>query len=246
MALTDAQHRVARGFTEAGEADFAALDVELAPERRWYAHHPRYQTDSDIEFAFVQGRLVELPNDTNVRRLARFEGASRQQFKPYLTPNAVRFAQLFGELWRQELSLHYGIDDQRLRLAVTSMVRSQTYQDDLIRAGKLASADTTHTTGNTLDFDGAGYYIVENGTVAAHGHPARATQRTEILDGLKTEYGEHDIRPHYRDDYDPRVLQCARDVAFTLEQSGIINLVPEFTDTPNAVLHIATNPGVVF
>lgn len=233
------------GFASASPEELSSLDEKLVRERNWYRDKPRFMLDEDVEAAFLLGDLVEIHNTDDVRRISRFEGEGRNENKPYLTPRAAKMLEDFSGLWRVILWQEYHIQTGETRLAVTSMARSQARQDAIVRtAGKLASPDSTHCTVNAVDIDASGYYSVWNdGLVETHMHPERARNLVgETTDRLRARFGDNGSNPTHAAVYDYHITEAAIRAATQMHETGSINLVHEFVDTPNATLHLAVNP----
>ncbi|HVS58834.1 MAG TPA: hypothetical protein VHD60_03825, partial [Candidatus Saccharimonadales bacterium] len=123
-------------FAIPSQAERAALSAQLALELAWHADAPRFQTDDEIRTAAAAGRLIEFTSTDNLARIRGYDKHKDEPGRtPYLTHGAHAVAGLFGEIWRRTLQGEFGIDDPTLRLSITSMVRSQTYQDRLVQDG---------------------------------------------------------------------------------------------------------------
>lgn len=230
----------------ASAQDKAALEAKLERERLWYEDAPRFQDGTEIGQAIDRGALVHIDDDDgNIHRIGRFRSATPVEgYVSFLTPTARRLYVDFGNLYRTVLEQEFGIDDPRIRLAATSMARTQQYQDRLVAVpGKLASADSRHCNGVAFDVDVSAYYRVdEQGNRWSYSHPRRKVGQIAIGQQLEQQLGEL-AQPTFRaDDYSPAVTEAAVEVAEHLHATGAINLVKEFMGTPNACLHIAVNP----
>ncbi len=232
------------GLSVPGDADFAALERGLARERQWFADAPRFQSDEDVQAAIVAGELQELHNSLDVRRIARFE-VQAPGFTPFLRPRAWQAVHDFSQLWRDILdedSNRYEVSPRRL--AITSMVRSQAYQNRLIVQGKkLASPDSTHCVGMAFDVDvSAYYYVYSDGIAHSASDPRRASGQLAIAGQLQQRYGDTHHAITGQSLYVASVTDAAVAAARIMHNQGVINLVEEFTGTENACLHIAVSP----
>jgi hypothetical protein len=203
------------------------LPLQLARELEWNRDTPHYQTDDEIHAAVAAGTLTEFINSPDLARVKRYikDGWG---FTPFLSASAHQAADLFAMEWRETLEQRFGLIVPEVRLAITSMVRAQDYQEALVESGRLAWPESTHPTGNTFDVDNSGYYVVgDDGDLWSAIDPHRKTTVTKRFEG-----------------YDPRITQAAFHAAQVLHSLGIINLVPEFMGTPNAGLHISARPDL--
>lgn len=224
------------------ERERASLTGKLQRERGWYHDAPRFMNLGEIAAARAVGDLVELDNDERIQRIRRFESGV-EGFIPLLTERAYRAAQDLAELWQQHLPDMTESQRTVLRMAVTSMVRPQDYQDLIAEnSQKLAAPDSTHCTGNAFDVDVSAYYHVDQrGGVSSVSDHRRHEGQRRIGRQLDQEIGGLSATPlmdGYSSSVTMAILQAARD----MHEDGAINLVEEFSDTENACLHIAVNP----
>lgn len=223
-----------QSYGQATPEDREKLDGQLKRERDWYGDEPRYGTNEEIENAWLHGDLVKVGATDDLQPIGRFYRES-DLYLPYLTPGAHRMVTDFGAMWRVVL-WNDGLQEPPNRLSVTSMTRSQLYQNGLIARGALASPDSTHCTGNAVDIDVAGYYRIDpNGRPLPHGHPDRQVKHRQISEKIgraSAELGH----------YDARITEAAIHVADLMHHAGIINRILEFPNTPNACLHLAASP----
>ena len=222
--------------------EYAEMDRALYRERQWYQDAPRFETKKQIKTAIKKRNLVFLNETKDLKPIARFN-ASMDGYTPYLTPHALRAAKAFGGLWRIILEREYKIVDQDLRLAVTSMVRTQKYQDTLVASGRFASPDSTHCTGNAFDIDVSGYYsIASKDQAISHVDPRRRAASKKIGHLIAEQMGQSFDAKTQSKEYDPRITQAALLAAEVMYEEDSINMIHEFKSTPNACLHIAVNP----
>lgn len=226
------------------------LDSALERERAWYSESPRFKDERDLTAAIASGDLVQVHQSPHSRPVARFYKGGVPGFDPFLSERAWRLLHDFTDRWYdrlidlQEDQRPVIIDLASVRLAVTSMVRHQEYQNALVAGGRLASPDSTHCTGNAFDIDASGYYLVEsNGRAVSCVDERRRAASTRIGELLANSLGAMPETLSPRDSqYFPGVTQAAIDVAKSFHAEGAINLVEEFAGTENACLHIAVNP----
>ena len=242
MSNSKSKNQLLPSLATPSKLEYAEMDRALTKERVWYVDTPRMQTNEQIKRAIRTGKLVKMNESNDLKPIARFN-ASVEGFTPYLTPRALRAARAFGSLWRVVLEKQFKIEDRALRLAVTSMTRSQEYQDTLVAQGRFASPDSTHCTGNAFDIDVSGYYsYVSKDQVISHVDPRRRAASQHIGKIISKKINNDSYRVSYADAYDERITEAALWTAELLYDEEVINRIHEFKDTPNACLHIAVNP----
>ena len=242
MSNTEAKKPLLPSLATPSKQEYAEMDRALYKERQWYMDTTRFQKDEHIQREIRQGNLVKMNETNELKPIARFN-ASMEGFTPYLTPRALRAAWAFGSLWRVVLEKQFSIEDRSLRLAVTSMTRSQEYQDTLVESGRFASPDSTHCTGNAFDIDVSGYYsYVSKENIVSHVDPRRRKASQHIGNLIAQQIGGSPSTTSQADFYDERVTEAALWTAEVLYEEEVINRIHEFKDTPNACLHIAVNP----
>lgn len=218
------------------------LDQHLAREREWYKDSPRFQTLDDVQDAVSNGVLVTLEPDENIRLVGRFFSSEFVGHQPHATPRAAVMARELGVLWRKQLESEYGIVDPSLYLSLTSATRFQRYQDQIVAEGKLASPDSTHCTGNALDFDVSALYQLIDGKFVSISDARRHKGQRMIQEHIRRQAGGQGVQTEIGQGYDERYTHAAILAARLMHQSGEINLIEEFSGTENACLHMAVNP----
>ena len=242
MGKSTSNKQLLPSLASPSKTEYDAMDLALHREREWYKDSPRYLVKKDIKRAIRNNELAHLSESEDLKPIARFN-TSMDGFIPYLSPNALRVAKAFGCLWRVIMEEQYGIADPALKLAVTSMVRTQKYQDKLVAGGRFASPDSTHCTGNAFDIDVSGYYsLIDNDTAISHVDPRRKAAGQRIGSLIAQSLGETFNAESHSGLYDKRVTESALWTAEVLYEEYDINRVHEFKDSPNACLHIAVNP----
>lgn len=246
LALAEvSRERPAPSLAMASVEEKVGLDTKLEREREWYSNTSRLQNKSDIALAILRRELVRVEDTDDIYKVGRFRSQpSIEGYTPYLTPRATRMLTDFGNIWRTILWQDFQVQTSFERLAVTSMVRTQRYQDRLVAdPAKLASPDSTHCTGNAVDIDVSAYYRFDaEGNIWSHAHPGRKAGQIAIGQQLETSLGKLETPTLRADWYDPTITDAAVMAAERMHAAGSINLVKEFTDTPNACLHMAVNP----
>lgn len=224
------------------EEDIEMLDNKLALERAWFNDALRYRSIGDIALAIEKGMLVELNNTHLTQRIKRFE-SNIEGYIPYLTPQAVQAVLDLADLWVELLPDNQNNKKEHIKMSITSMVRTQEYQDKIAsNPKKLAVFDSTHCTGNAFDVDVSAYYrVAEDGSHYSISDPRRHDGQRAISQVIANRYNGGDLAvlgEGYSNIVTDSLIKAAREMS----QVGAINLVEEFTGTENACLHIAVNP----
>jgi hypothetical protein len=237
-------------FIHANPAQRRELVELTARERQWYANHPRFQTNGDIVAAAAQkwrGPLRWIHPDNNVEPIGRLRNPElREIFPPYLLKSSAVALKAIGRAWRREL-IASGINQPELRLAVTSLARSQEMQDKIVAdPGKLAVSDSTHIVAAAFDIDASGYYIKDRRGLVSITHPDRSKFKEAIISGRLRGMVSHPYSsPPTSEVFNPAVIDALVNVSGRLHELGLINRVLEYTDTPNQCVHIAPNPTTI-
>lgn len=231
------------GLAKASKTEQEKLEFSLERERNWYPDYRAYNTFRGIEKAINRGDLIELYDSTNIRRLPRFGSATG--FIPYVTRQTWQAAHDFSDLWREIMWDEHGYVNEEIRLAATSMVRYQKYQNKLVKdRNKLASPDSRHCLGAAIDFDASAYYgITKEGRVLSYADPRRHEGQTKLSRLIIKQYGNDtptEIASPIR--YQQRVMDCAIKAAQIMHNQEKINFIHEFAGTENACIHMAVNP----
>jgi hypothetical protein len=234
------------GLAETVPQELQELPAKTARERGWYAGFPIFETIEDIMAAAQKGELAIVNPNKNFSPIGRLRNPELfQRFPPYLLPSARHGLEQVGRLWRAQLQAG-NIYAPETVLAVTSLVRSNEAQQDLVRFGKLADPESTHRTGGAFDIDASGYYVQdpEAGLISVV-HPDRNRRGMRQVAGiLKGEVDRQYDMPEAPSAYDPRLADTLLTVTERLHDSGFINRIVEFGGTANQCIHIAVNPDV--
>ncbi len=225
--------------------ELQALRANTARERAWYASHPRYGTNEDILAAARGGTLVFVNPDRNSTPVGRFRNPEFfHRFPPYLLPSSELALRAVGRLWRHELE-EQDILLPKVRLAVTSMARSDEVQQELVRRGKLADPESTHRSAAAFDIDASGYYMYDaSRQLVPVVHPGRdKAGRQEVTRLLQAEVEWKYDTPTGAFIYDQRVPDALLRVTDRLHEMGAINRIVEYVGEPNQCVHIAPNPA---
>ena len=119
-----------------------------------------------------------------------------------------------GRKWRGKMTAENLSKD--ILLAVTSLVRSVEYQENLIKRGKLGMPDSPHTKGQSFDIDGCGYY--DNG---------------KAINPRQSE--------NYRDIYNPHVHHLLKETLEEMKKENCLNYILEYENTDNQCFHVTRN-----
>jgi hypothetical protein len=210
--------------------------AENAIERSWYHKTPQFKSAEQILAAYTTKRLAQVIPSTNFLPIMRLRNPQLVSTYPsYLTKDAYALLLKIGEQWRLKM-VEEKLDNQ-IRIAVTSLIRTQTYQNTLVAAGKLADPDSAHTRGEAFDLDASGFYIGETPI-----NPRTALQEdfrtafrslgAEVSDQVFGDFGL----------YNHRVHEILKNVLKDMMASGDLHFVHEFPDSGNDVFHVCRNP----
>lgn len=232
-------------LAKASPEELALLEQTTERERAWYADAKRYETNDDVMNAVIDGELVLVEGDANFAPIGRLRNPELHwQFSPYLRGASLACLQEIGRAWRTELQTQ-GLDDPQLRLAVTSMVRSEAKQAVIVSdPTKFASPDSMHCVGAAFDIDASAYYYqADDGRLLSVAHPGRnktAVQKIgQVIGSLsETTY----TLPEAGRPYDPRITDALLAVANRLHDAGAVSRILEFVGTENQCVHITPHP----
>lgn len=235
-----------RSLAKASHQERHEIFQLTARERRWYAGHPRFATNEDILKAAFKGKLRHVNPDDNLLPIGRLRNPELfPVYPPYLLPESLLALKAIGRLWRSEL-LEQDMVAPKVRLAVTSLTRSEVTQKNLVEdPTKLASPGSTHCAGAAFDIDAAGYYHIIPDGAASVVDPRRDRQAVqEIGQTLMEKVTQAYIPPETSLDYDPRITDMLVAVTDSLHEAGVINRIVEYQDnaTGNRCVHIAPSP----
>ncbi len=185
-------------------------------ERMWWKDFLPYETTEQILKAIERGILEEIKGDENFRLIMRFSNPELEKWQPYLDKNAAALLSEVGERWRKKIKVSRLPND--ICLALTSLVRTKKYQEEIINAGKLAMPDSPHTKGQSFDIDGCGYYIGDS-----------------VVNPRQCE--------NYQEIYKPLVHQILKEVLGEMKNEGHLSYIQENKNTGNQCFHITRNPA---
>ena len=210
---------------------------ENAIERGWYKGIQPYRSLADIILAVETGKLVRVVPTDNYQPIMRLSNPMVAEMYPgYLTSEAKQLLDEVGTAWRQAMG-QAGLDS-KIKLAVTSLVRTVSYQQAIVRAGKLADPDSVHTRGEAFDIDGSGYYI---GSIPIN---ARKDRQDDFKNAFR-ELGAAEDAPEFGDYklYQPEVHQMLGRVLDHMQSQEKLHFVVEYADTTNQTFHICRHPS---
>lgn len=238
---------VVPSIAEAIPEEKASLADNVAREIDWYAGAKRYPTNSRIvsEMLHRTADLVYVSGDTNIALVARLRNDDRiEQFPPILTKNSAQALYSIGRMWRRQM-VSSGVDDPSVRLAVTSLARSQEEQDIISSdPAKLAAEFGTHPNAVAFDIDASGYYVADRqlGLVSIP-HPDRPKKAVGNISAiLKQGDAKAFDMPEPTQEYDPAVIDNLLELTDSLHKLNMINRIVEYVGTSNQCIHIAPNP----
>lgn len=209
---------------------------ENAVERQWYSSVPPFKSLNAILKAYKAGRLVKVvPTDTYATIMRLRNPKLMSMYAPFLTPNAKALLEEVCTRCHNQIVAE-GLDS-RIRLAVTSLTRTTTYQATLIAAGRLADPESAHMRGEVFDVDASGYYLSDTPV-----HPRKSLD-SSIKQAFK-KLGADMVAPEIGDisTYKPRVHQILRGVLVQMAAENKLHFAHEYPNTNNDLYHVCRNP----
>lgn len=212
---------------------------ENSIEREWYKHIKSYESVEDILADFKSKKLARVQSSANYLTILRLRNPKLETtYPPFLTQPTKDLLDEVMLSWRKEATKQgYSAS---IKIAVTSLIRSKAYQDEIVAAGKLADPDSVHTKGEAFDIDAAGYYL--------DGVPvnARKNKHTDFHRAFKSlhadvenpEYGDYSL-------YQPEIHEILHTVLKAKYRENKLHFIHEHAGTTNAVFHICRNPSYI-
>lgn len=239
---------IAPRLTTTRRGDIEAALAQTQQERDWYQHHERFPDTAAVLSAVAVGTLVKVEGDDNILPIYRLrQGGDHHTYSPHLLPGSALALAAVGRLWRQQL-VRQGIERPEVRLATTSLVRSERRQAELVAGGALAVPESTHCVGAAFDLDASSYYVDgPDGAPRSTPHPGRDQQRLQdIARYLADENPNRQAEPLRiaPESFDERIVDELLVVTGELAEQEYINRLVEFAGTENQCLHIAPNPHI--
>lgn len=205
-------------------------------EREWYKNVAPYEDNEQIIKDVGAGKLIKVEGGDNFLPILRYRNQGLHTlYPPYLTPATESLLQDIATKWRRECE-KAGVS-KAVRLSLTSMLRTRSYQETIIKAGKLAMPSSPHTRGEAFDIDGCAYY---DGDVPIN--PREGKQKIWQMAFRKLHAALPAPKFGDYDSYDPRVHQILKGILEDMQSIGRLNFVHEHQGTTNACFHICRNP----
>lgn len=184
-------------------------------ERNWWRALPAYETAEDIMRDVRSGFLKKIDSDENLKLIMRFENSDLKEWPPYLPKETAALLKEVGRRWREKAAQKE--ISEETRLAVTSLIRTTAYQEELIKRGKLAMPESPHTKGQCFDIDGCGYY---------NGGKAVNPRQTD----------------DYKNSHNPNVHETLKETLEEMKAENCLNYILEYEGTNNQCFHITRSP----
>lgn len=211
--------------------------AEVAIERDWFKKVEPFQNLAQILSAYGSGRLAKVEITANYSPILRLRNPKLAESYPgYLTKAAKILLDEVGQRWREQAEA--SDIDRGIHLAVTSLVRTQPYQNTIVKAGKLADPNSVHTRGEAFDIDASGYYA---GDVAINARSAVHNDFQQAFKELDAELPTPQWGDYSR--YNPKVHDILRRVLDEMSREGKLHFVVEYPGTTNRVFHVCRNPN---
>lgn len=229
--------RLLQSNVEVDKQELERISREHKIERDWYSDIPSFANNAAIAATAKKGVLVKITETSDYLPIMRLRNPKlHDEYPPYLTKAS---AGLLGQItteWRKRM-LAEGFD-QNVRLAITSLTRSQEYQNKIVAAGKMALSDGPHLRGEAFDIDGCGYYVGDKPVnprqkkVGGEFHKAFEQMDAGLPEPELIDYNE----------YQPRIHEILHEVLKDLMAQDKLHYLHEFPNTNNTVFHVARNP----
>ena len=212
---------------------------ENSIEREWYKHVKSYKSFEEILADVRSKKLARVEVNDNYLPILRLRNPQLETtYPPFLTQATKQLLDEVMLSWRDEVT-RQGYSGS-IQIAVTSLIRTKAYQEEIVAAGKLADPDSVHTKGEAFDIDAAGYYL--------DGVPvnARKNKHTDFHRAFKSLHADVE-NPEYGDYtlYQPEVHEILHDVLKIMHKENKLHFIHEHAGTTNAVFHICRNPAYI-
>lgn len=233
-------------LTVADDTALAIVTAQTAREKEWYAAHPRFNTIADITGAVAAGQLVRIAGNSDVMPIYRLRAPGMETTKPpFLLPASAAALHTISRLWRDEVEV-LGLDAPDIRIATTSLARTEEMQQALVESGALATPGSTHCVGAAFDLDASAYFRVdlEQGPVSVASPLRDRTGMQGIATFLQRTYQNNaqEMRLADSNAFDERVVTALMVVVQELHGQDYLNVAVEFPGTGNQCLHVCPNP----
>jgi UDP-N-acetylmuramoyl-tripeptide--D-alanyl-D-alanine ligase len=229
-------HRLLKNNIDLSQKHLEEIKSATVIERQWYEQAKPFKTLAEILAAAKTGRLQKIEPSPNYLPILRFRNPKLAGiYPPYLKAGTKVLLEEVTSRWRKETAIQ-GVGPDA-RLAVTALIMTEAYRDELIKAGKLAIDKGPHVLGEAFDIDGCGYYLGESPV-----NPRRQTHAE--WDAVFGQMGAQLARPDFQnyDQYNPKVHQALQKVLEDMMKEGKLHYVLEYPGTTNASYHICRHP----
>ncbi len=222
--------------------------AQTARERVWYEGAERFGDIDQLLGAVAAGTLVHVGPSSHVMPIFRLRAPGTETHKPpFLLPSSRAALGAVSRLWREELE-ELDVAAPELRLAVTSLARTEQMQQALIDDGVVAAPGSTHCVGAAFDLDASGYYRVDldNGIVSVASPLRDRAGMRRIERALMDQHDNNDTPAQFAEgsEFDATVMTALLVVAQELHDGGYLNRIVEFPDSGNQCLHVCPSPEV--
>ncbi|MEK7605557.1 MAG: DUF5715 family protein [Patescibacteria group bacterium] len=200
---------------------------ETARERQWYPSDQRYLHQESVP----ENTFVKVPHEGSYYQLIwRLRKADDKGLEPEpdeLRPEALSKMEEISLLWAQKMK-EYGLNPDTIRLAITSLYRTEKLQTSLTTGeGAYFAApprESSHLAGAAFDIDPNGYFVLTGENTYVNVHKAGQV-------------------------FNPQVIQILREVLVEQAKNESINFVVENKIVPSdkvlthkpTVFHVCTN-----
>jgi hypothetical protein len=226
-----------KNFVKINKIEIKHVKKDTEVERQWYGGITPFLTVKEIIDASKKGYLTKVVEAENYMPIMRLRNVALvDKYPPFLTKQSKRLLDEIANIWRQ--NCHRSDIDPEIKLAITSLARVQSYQNLLIKSGKLAMPNSPHLRGEAFDIDASGYY--QSGVPI---NP-REDEQKEFSKAFKDinaqldspQFGSYKL-------YNPEVHLILKEVLEEMQSHDKLNFVHEYAGTTNACFHVCRNPN---
>ncbi|MDP4038505.1 MAG: DUF5715 family protein [bacterium] len=226
-----------KNFIRLSKSEIISVRQHTTIERQWYDQIKPFETIDEIMRSYNEGKLAKITEDQNYLPILRLRNQLLvDKFPPFLTINTKKLLDEICKNWRKHCDKVQ--IDPKIKLALTSLVRTIAQQDTLIKAGKLAMPNSPHLRGEAFDIDASGYYLDR---VPINPRNKEQKEFSKAFSKLHAKIGSPKFGDYKK--YNSKVHEILITVLAKMRNESKLNFVYEYPGTTNACLHICRNPN---
>lgn len=215
---------------------YEQIKAETEIEREWYKEVTPFASYEHINAAVIAGKLTKVEPARDYLPILRFRNPDlHETYPPFLKLKTKRLLDEVTSRWRT-LALKKGINE-RIRLAISALVMSESYRNKLLQSDKLAIDKGPHVLGEAFDIDGCGYYL---GDIPINPRPKTQGEWDAAFAHMGVSIPRPDFDSYSK--YDPKVHETLKRILDIMMTEGKLHYVLEFPETTNASFHICRHP----